>query len=100
MGSVVCGASAFASEIGREKLINISVAVPGGTDVLGRGHGRDCRLVLGAFESDATRSWRLTNNARTALERRRGRAVSYSVDATRTVYHLWIVTGQQSIEGE
>jgi hypothetical protein len=30
-------ASAFASEIGREKLINISVAASGGTDVFGLG---------------------------------------------------------------
>jgi hypothetical protein len=30
-------ASAFASEIGRERLINISVAAAGGTDVLGLG---------------------------------------------------------------
>jgi hypothetical protein len=30
-------ASAFASEIGREKLINISVAASGGDDLFGRG---------------------------------------------------------------
>ena len=30
-------ASAFASEIGREKLINISVAASGGDDIFGRG---------------------------------------------------------------
>jgi hypothetical protein len=30
-------ASAFASEVGRENLINISVAASGGTDVLGLG---------------------------------------------------------------
>jgi hypothetical protein len=30
-------ASAFASDIGRENLINISVAAAGGTDVLGLG---------------------------------------------------------------
>jgi hypothetical protein len=30
-------ASAFANEIGRERLINISVAAAGGTDVLGLG---------------------------------------------------------------
>jgi hypothetical protein len=30
-------ASAFASDVGRERLINISVAASGGTDVLGLG---------------------------------------------------------------
>jgi hypothetical protein len=30
-------ASAFASEVGRERLINISVAASGGTDALGLG---------------------------------------------------------------
>ena len=35
---VLCGeASAFASEVGRERLINISIAVAGGTEPLGIG---------------------------------------------------------------
>jgi hypothetical protein len=37
MGRLCAEASAFASEIGHEKLINISVAASGGTDVFGLG---------------------------------------------------------------
>jgi hypothetical protein len=37
-GETLCAeASAFASEVGRENLINISVAASGGTDMLGLG---------------------------------------------------------------
>jgi hypothetical protein len=37
LGKLCAEASAFASEVGRENLINISVAASGGTDVLGLG---------------------------------------------------------------
>jgi hypothetical protein len=41
-------ASAFATEVGKERLINISVAASGGSDVFGfGGSGVNCGLVLG-----------------------------------------------------
>jgi len=41
-------ASAFASEIGREKLINISVAASGGTDVFGLGAAESSSCGIGS----------------------------------------------------
>ena len=41
-------AAEFASEVGRDKLINLSVAASGGTEGFGLSRaGRNCRVVLG-----------------------------------------------------